>query len=195
MIALSLGHVSIETTQTYVHALAACLPGRAVVVHTLCRLALERCPLAGSQLRRRDGPPPKLGIVRRSAQSAKANHREPYAYLRQVFTELPKATTLAKVEALLPWNVARPVAPPPDQQLVKRRTASFTPTFTQGLLRGCGEFLRNIGGGNSLRLFIEDQALDGVSYAATVEDVGDIGEPAPPGCARGTATAPTGCGP
>jgi len=25
-----------------------------------------------------------------------------------VFTDLPKATTLAEVDALLPWNVARP---------------------------------------------------------------------------------------
>jgi transposase len=41
-------------------------------------------------------------------ETAKANGCEPYAYLRRVFTELPKATTLAEVEALLPWNVARP---------------------------------------------------------------------------------------
>jgi hypothetical protein len=27
------------------------------------------------------------------------------AYLRHVFTELPKATTQAEIEALLPWNV------------------------------------------------------------------------------------------
>jgi len=41
-------------------------------------------------------------------ETAKANGCEPYAYLRRVFTDLPKATTLAQVEALLPWNVARP---------------------------------------------------------------------------------------
>jgi len=41
-------------------------------------------------------------------ETVKANGCEPYAYLRRVFTELPKATTLAEVEALLPWNVARP---------------------------------------------------------------------------------------
>jgi transposase len=41
-------------------------------------------------------------------ETAKANGCEPYAYLRRVFTELPKATTLAEVEALLPWNVDRP---------------------------------------------------------------------------------------
>jgi hypothetical protein len=28
--------------------------------------------------------------------------------LKRVFTLLPQATTLAEVEALLPWNVARP---------------------------------------------------------------------------------------
>ena len=41
-------------------------------------------------------------------ETVKANGREPYAYLRRVFTDLPKATTLAEVDALLPWNVARP---------------------------------------------------------------------------------------
>lgn len=41
-------------------------------------------------------------------ETAKANGCEPYAYLRRVFTDLPKATTLAEIEALLPWNIARP---------------------------------------------------------------------------------------
>jgi transposase len=41
-------------------------------------------------------------------ETAKANGCEPYAYLRRVFTGLPKATTLAEIEALLPWNVAPP---------------------------------------------------------------------------------------
>ncbi len=40
--------------------------------------------------------------------TAKACGQEPYAYLALVFTELPKATTLAQVEALLPWAIARP---------------------------------------------------------------------------------------
>jgi transposase len=37
-------------------------------------------------------------------ETCKANGREPFAYLRHVFTELPKATTLADIERLLPWN-------------------------------------------------------------------------------------------
>lgn len=41
-------------------------------------------------------------------ETAKASNREPYAYLRHVFTELPKAVTAADVEALLPWNFAQP---------------------------------------------------------------------------------------
>ena len=41
-------------------------------------------------------------------ETAKACGLEPYAYLARVFTDLPKATTLAEIEALLPWNVARP---------------------------------------------------------------------------------------
>lgn len=37
--------------------------------------------------------------------TAKANHLEPYAYLRHLFTELPKATTVEALELLLPYNV------------------------------------------------------------------------------------------
>ena len=40
-------------------------------------------------------------------ETAKANGIEPYAYLRLVFSELPRATTLEHVEALLPRNVDR----------------------------------------------------------------------------------------
>ena len=36
-------------------------------------------------------------------ETAKANGLEPYAYLRRVFTLLPAATTIADIEALLPW--------------------------------------------------------------------------------------------
>ena len=38
-------------------------------------------------------------------QCAKANGLEPYAYLRRVFTELPKAQSLADIEALLPTRL------------------------------------------------------------------------------------------
>ena len=40
-------------------------------------------------------------------ETAKANGIEPYAYLRHVFAELPKATTLEDIEALLPGRVDR----------------------------------------------------------------------------------------
>jgi transposase len=40
-------------------------------------------------------------------ETAKANGIEPYAYLRLVFAELPKATTLEDVESLLPDRVDR----------------------------------------------------------------------------------------
>jgi hypothetical protein len=39
-------------------------------------------------------------------ETAKANHIEPYQYLRTVFTKLPQAETLEAIEALLPWNIA-----------------------------------------------------------------------------------------
>ena len=38
-------------------------------------------------------------------ETAKGNGLEPYAYLRHIFTELPKATSVGDVEALLAWNV------------------------------------------------------------------------------------------
>ncbi len=38
-------------------------------------------------------------------ETAKANGLDPYAYLRFVFTELPKAETVEAIEALLPYNV------------------------------------------------------------------------------------------
>jgi len=38
-------------------------------------------------------------------ETAKANGHEPYAYIKQVLTELPAATTLENAEALLPFNL------------------------------------------------------------------------------------------
>jgi hypothetical protein len=38
-------------------------------------------------------------------ETAKANGLEPYAYLRYLFTELPKAETVAAIETLLPGNL------------------------------------------------------------------------------------------
>jgi transposase len=38
-------------------------------------------------------------------ETAKANGLEPYTYLRYLFTELPKATTVEAIEALLPGNI------------------------------------------------------------------------------------------
>ena len=38
-------------------------------------------------------------------QTAKANGLEPYAYLRHVFTELPKATSVAEIATLLPAGI------------------------------------------------------------------------------------------
>ncbi len=37
-------------------------------------------------------------------ETAKANGLEPYAWLEQVFTDLPKAVTVKDIESLLPWN-------------------------------------------------------------------------------------------
>ena len=40
-------------------------------------------------------------------ETAKANGLEPYAYLRHMFTELPKAETVEAIEALLPGNLSK----------------------------------------------------------------------------------------
>ena len=40
-------------------------------------------------------------------ETAKANGLEPYAYLRRVFTELPKVDTVEAIEALLPGNIEK----------------------------------------------------------------------------------------
>jgi len=42
-------------------------------------------------------------------ETVEANGLEPYAYLKQVYTLLPQAQSLAEVDALLPWNF-KPVA-------------------------------------------------------------------------------------
>jgi transposase len=50
-------------------------------------------------------------------ETAKANGLEPYAYLRHLFTELPKAETLEQIEALLPFHVkTQQLTPTPPEQ-------------------------------------------------------------------------------
>lgn len=50
-------------------------------------------------------------------ETAKANEREPYAWLRFVLERLPLATTIEEIEALLPWNTH-------DQDLAMNLAAS-----------------------------------------------------------------------
>ncbi len=40
-------------------------------------------------------------------ETAKANGLEPYAYLRRVFAELPRAETVEAIEALLPGGIGK----------------------------------------------------------------------------------------
>jgi transposase len=64
-------------------------------------------------------------------QTAKANRLESYAYLRRVFTELPKATSLADVEALLPLRIA------PSQIDVNTHSARGRQPQRQGRINTC----------------------------------------------------------
>jgi transposase len=43
-------------------------------------------------------------IIYSLAQSAKANHQEPYEWLRYVIAKLPTCNTADDYEALMPWN-------------------------------------------------------------------------------------------
>ena len=38
-------------------------------------------------------------------ETCKLHGHEPYAYLKQIFKELPRATSVKDYEALLPWNL------------------------------------------------------------------------------------------
>jgi len=38
-------------------------------------------------------------------ETAKANNIEPWHYFNHIFKELPNASTVEEIEALLPWNV------------------------------------------------------------------------------------------
>jgi transposase len=50
-------------------------------------------------------------------ETAKANGLEPYAYLRHLFTELPKAQTLEQIEALLPFHAkTQQLTPTPPER-------------------------------------------------------------------------------
>jgi transposase len=40
-------------------------------------------------------------------ETCKACGLEPYTYMRHVYTQLPAATAVEQIEALLPWNVDR----------------------------------------------------------------------------------------
>ena len=40
-------------------------------------------------------------------ETAKANGLEPYAYLKQILTDLPYAESVEDIEALLPWNIKK----------------------------------------------------------------------------------------
>jgi hypothetical protein len=55
-------------------------------------------------------------------ETAKANNCEPYAYLRYVFGQIPLATTLEDVEALLPWNVTPEQLAAPHSRQAKHLT-------------------------------------------------------------------------
>jgi transposase len=81
--------------------------GRIEVDNNLCENAIRPFVLGRKAWLFSDTPAGATASARLYSliETAKASGLEPYAYLKHVFTELPKAITLADVEALLPWNV------------------------------------------------------------------------------------------
>jgi hypothetical protein len=82
-------------------------------------------------------PVPKAECLRVSARinrssqgTCRANGIEPHAYLTHLYTEMPKATTVEQLEALLPWNV-KPLHPGP--RAPDRISASWPPVLTAQL--------------------------------------------------------------
>ena len=62
---------------------------------------LDSTPSAPGRLRRVERGAQASANLYSLIETAKANGIEPYAYLRHVFTEIPKATTLEDIEALV----------------------------------------------------------------------------------------------
>jgi transposase len=56
--------------------------------------------------------------------TCRANEVEPFAYLNYLFEQLPMATTLEALEALLPWNVKRLLEEQKKRQEAARRSAA-----------------------------------------------------------------------
>jgi transposase len=56
--------------------------------------------------------------------SARANGVEPFVYLEHLFEQLPQATTVEMIEALLPRNVKAVLE---ERQRQKHRTSQATP--------------------------------------------------------------------
>jgi len=84
--------------------------GRIEISNVLCENALRPFVVGRKAWLFSDTPKGAIASARLYSlvETAKANGLEPFAYLRHIFTMLPQAKTLEDVEALLPWNVARP---------------------------------------------------------------------------------------
>lgn len=84
--------------------------GRVEVDNNLCENALRPFVVGRKAWLFSDTPAGATASARLYSliETAKASGLEPYAYLKRVFAELPAMTTVAEIETLLPWNVARP---------------------------------------------------------------------------------------
>jgi transposase len=84
--------------------------GRVEVSNVLCENAIRPFVIGRKNWLFSDTPAGAYTSARLYSivETAKAAGLEPYAYLRLIFEKLPQALTLADIEALLPWNVAKP---------------------------------------------------------------------------------------
>jgi transposase len=84
--------------------------GRIEISNVLCENAIRPFVVGRKAWLFSDTPKGAIASARLYSlvETAKANGLEPFAYLKHIFTMLPQATTLEDIEALLPWQLARP---------------------------------------------------------------------------------------
>ena len=108
LLMVSLPGVTWQTLRN--HDLPALDDGRVEVSNVLCENAIRPFVVGRKAWLFSDTPAGAHASARLYSivETAKANGIEPYTYLRLIFEKLPQAVTLADIEALLPWNVAKP---------------------------------------------------------------------------------------
>jgi len=81
------------------------ISAQAVTCIAICAVRRNGASAMAAMIGAASFPTRSRSIVTDHLKGAKINELEPYAYLRYVFTEWPKAGTFEAIEALLPGNL------------------------------------------------------------------------------------------